>query len=601
MYRVSVALVFVIVQLFCSLGAKAAISTDYLEAVNQMIQSVGSIPTISYKQKLVTIQDSGNVMNTYQSAVTEMTDDSGHYIYIKFNDEELFLSYIARNGVQRLWLGRVDDLPEIEVNNFDDKLFNTAIRYSIFNLSAIYSDIPLSLKSKEGFNVIYMANKNKLSKYKHVEVYINKESVPVRVLFYNAISTFPVVEVLVEHYTRLTNKCVFFDKLLYIDRVSHVKTEVMNTDVNYIDNNTDQTVLQQKANKHNKGVNILPSGLLEAAKMIEGNTNLHKKLFSKMLYTEDEVRGMQNSSSGNKTLILNAQDKGIKNGASSKSLRTSKTLMRKKDASISQREDNNLNKLLAPTLTVPSKKESEHNYVARNVNKSSSNRAPTTNANKQLLNTLNSSEPTAPLFDNSFKKVKATGSAHLKNNVASEVKIRIKKRPIKKKLGASRVVRNASINKNGPKNVNSKYTNKANKHNLNKALRNVSAANSTQNGVTVNKNKHSGLPVKQKALKHRVAKHRSAAIARPPATSLHKAPNIVNQPQDRVQKAPQQQVPNKLPLSQEQEPSLKAPNLHEGRPASSAETMSKRLKIPPKEVEERKAPRNEGPEINDFF
>lgn len=237
------------------------------------------IPLISYDLTIVT-KEQDHVTSTYKAKVFEKWDDNNHITFYKFSDGKILLNFTNSMGIQRVWLGTINNLPEIKSINIDNRLFNTAISYSALPFDPLWLVIPTKTKKSEGFTVLESTNKNKFSNLSRLEYYFNHQDIPIRVLYYNQISNFPNIEKLVTKYQVIDNGFIF----------THIK---------YKDNMNKRVSLVSVTNIKVKGVTE-PTGIIEAEKVITQNikkyylsyvSGIRKKAIQNTIYSSSKKVG----------------------------------------------------------------------------------------------------------------------------------------------------------------------------------------------------------------------------------------------------------------------------------------------------------------------
>lgn len=253
------------------LSSADAVADPLTPALLSKVEGIGASEwQIGYDLTLTTTQTSQSVSSVYHATVVETKTSTEDFKYWKFSNDQILFNYYNSSGLQRFWLGQLDNLPEVPLTKIDHSILDTSIKYAVFNLSPLWLSLPVEQTTKEGFQVIHSFTTPKASVYKRVDVFLNSESVAIRCLFYTGISHFPSYEIIVKHYTKLKGGGLFYDSVKYIDRVEHTATTLQCTNLRY---NPE-----------------LPPGFERVVAAIQANNNHYQEGFRNALRTLAEAK-----------------------------------------------------------------------------------------------------------------------------------------------------------------------------------------------------------------------------------------------------------------------------------------------------------------------
>lgn len=430
-------------------------SIDLDKILNRVYINLSSIPSLSY-DLTITTKEAGNVTSTYSASVFENWDNNSYYSLYSLSNKQLLFTYNNKLGIERFWLGRVDDLPEIRAKEIDSKLLTTAISFSSLNINPLWLNIPFEAKNDQGFLVVYTYNKNIYSNFAKTEYYLNKDNIPVRILYYNSISNFPVVEILVTDYRKEGNGYLIYK-------------------MEYRDNSSKRVTIIEKSN-----VKINPEispNFIEAKMLINSNINNYQNSFMLGIRDKKDVLVMQQS---NNILQENTSD-ALNNDSSNYLCKnndcSNNNDNKKNDTNNSNNGSLNTEEKIIPPIPL-------HNNAKNNISnenllealedlnnkKSSSNKANSQNINK---NTEQATKSASKRQDNNAKQNKKIVNKETKTKSQAKTN--------------SKPLNNKILPNNKDKDLNSKTSKNKDNAQINSSIENKN--NLQQNNKDVNQDK----------------------------------------------------------------------------------------------------------------
>lgn len=396
-------------------------------ALKDVYKSLSSFSSVSYNLN-ITVKLDNSVSNSYKAEVFEVTNPQAHYSLYKLDGKDILFTYSDTTGIERFWFGRLGNLPEVVANQVDQKVFDSAITYSSLLINPSWLNMPFNLKEDQGFKVVQTYNKNLYSALSKVEFYLNKDNVPVRMLYYNSISNFPLIESLVTEYKKINNG-IFITKITYKNSSNNKSTTLEKANI----------VINPK----------VPNSLLKVQKLIENNINNFRNSFTvgvrsnndakiplenNTLYIQDSDSSNNSLQKGNSNSILNnsksnnSMATGSKNGSSNNTLLqalqglNSSSLGNKnvKDESNSTKKIEKTLKREEPKKSIlkasdPKNKNVGNKSVSRSTNKKTSNIKANNSFSKKVEKNLKRAESEKSIIDTLESK-----SIDLKNHTINK-------------------------------------------------------------------------------------------------------------------------------------------------------------------------------------